>query len=159
MSTAARHARWVRFAIPIVVLGLVTACGGGSKGTSNSTSASTPGSSATSSSAGTSSAAASTTEQTSTSAAGNACTPSPAVLAAAKTFTEISKVSLIGGCGEVSAETTLPPGALGSPSVSRAITMCTAISKVAYVGSIYGVSVDGKDGHELASSTKGQPCV
>ena len=56
----------------------------------------------------------------------------------------------------MTAATTLAPGSLGSPSVTRAITICNALTKVAYVGSVYGVSVDGKDGHELAASTKDQ---
>ena len=96
------------------------------------------------------------TVRTPVGASEGSCSTSPAVVAAGRPFTVITKLSLAGGCGVVTAATTLAPGALGSPSVTQAIAICTAITKVAYVGAVYGVSIEGSDGHELAASTKDQ---
>lgn len=147
------------------LLGVLTACSSGTKSTGTTPSTSTPsttvaGSLSTSvagpSSTTVGSDAAATTASSTSTASASPCSPTPAVIAAAAAFKEVTKVSLIGGCGEISAATTLPPGALGSPSVTRALAICTALTKVGYAGSVYGVTVGGKDGHELAASTKDQ---
>lgn len=134
-----------------VLLGAaLTACGGGGQdGGSAAGSASV---------SATADAAPATAEASATAAAD--CTPSADVAAAVKGFPEVTGVQVIGGCGEISVATTLPPGSLGTPSATRATAICAAVSKVAYVGSIYGVTVVGQDGHELAAGIKDQPdCI
>jgi hypothetical protein len=88
------------------------------------------------------------------------CTPPDSIVAVVKGFAAVTGVQMIGGCGQVSVETSLPPGSIGTSSATTAAAICTAVSRVAYGGSVYGVSVDGQDGHELAAGVKDHPdCI
>lgn len=88
------------------------------------------------------------------------CAPAAAVLSATKGFPEVTDVQLDGGCGQVSVATSLPPGVLGSSSATKGTAICTAVSEVAYVGDIFGVTVVAQDGSELAGGVKDHPdCI
>jgi len=119
---------------------LLAGCGG-SNGTDGTTSASGSGAGATT--------AAATAEPSATADAADGCDVSQAVKDQA-TDSHITKVQVIGGCSQVSLETTLTSGAGGT-----ARKICDAVAKVAYVGNVSSVSVDGSDGHELAAGEKG----
>jgi hypothetical protein len=62
----------------------------------------------------------------------------------------ITKVQVIGGCTQVSVETSLTRA-----DVATATTICEDAVKVAYVGNVSSVTVTGADKHELAAGEKG----
>ena len=66
----------------------------------------------------------------------------------------MQKIQVIGGCHEVSIETSL-----GADAKAAGQKLCDAAAKVAYNDQISSVSVDGADGHELAAGIKGMPCL
>jgi hypothetical protein len=72
----------------------------------------------------------------------------------AVTSPAVTKIQVIGGCTEVSIETSLAPTAKAD-----GVKICEAAAKVAYTGNVMAVSVDGSDGHELSAGIKGAPCV
>jgi hypothetical protein len=127
---------WPVVAVPILAV-LVAGCGGGSD----------PSASGPATSAAPASAVASP-EQTDT-----GCTVSDAVKEQV-TDSHVTKIKLIGGCTQVSIETTL-----NRADFLTAAKICEAAAKVAYVGNVSSVSVNGPDGHELAAGTKDQPCI
>jgi hypothetical protein len=88
-------------------------------------------------------------EPSSTADSTDGCEVSQAVKDRA-TDSHITRVNVIGGCTQLSVETTLTSGAGGT-----AIKICEALIKVAYVGNVSSVSVDGSDRHELAAGEKG----
>jgi hypothetical protein len=72
----------------------------------------------------------------------------------AVTSSAVTKIQVIGGCTEVSIETSLAPTAKDD-----GVKICDEAAKVAYTGNVMAVSVDGSDGHELSAGIKGAPCV
>jgi hypothetical protein len=72
----------------------------------------------------------------------------------AVTSDKVTQILIIGGCQMVSIRTSLDPDAMAD-----GIKICKEASEVAYTGDIFSVSVDGSDGHELATSLKDQPCI
>ena len=122
--------------------------------------------------------AAPTTLSTSTStASASTAAPSVAVLSAAPisaddcggavgrvgkavaSFPQVTKVEMIAACGTASIETDLPPGVLGSASATEGVKICSAAAGVAYQGQVGSVTVDAKDGSELAIGLKGSDCI
>lgn len=81
------------------------------------------------------------------------------VTAAVAKFSQITKVHTVAACGQVSIETSLPPGVLGSASASKGVEICTAAAKVAYRGDVSSVTVNSADGHELAIGLKSADCI
>ncbi len=68
----------------------------------------------------------------------------------AATDSHITKVSVDGGCHQVSIETSLTSGAGG---VARKI--CDDMAKVAYDDNLSSITVSGSDKHELAAGQQG----
>jgi hypothetical protein len=94
--------------------------------------------------------------QSSSSCGGNA---GPAVKTALKGFTEVTSVMVIGGCHQVSVETSLPSSDPLSPDSTKAMAICKAASKVGYVDGVNSVSVDWADHHEAAAGQEGMSCI
>lgn len=169
--TARPHARLGTTAVAAALLGLaLAACGGGgTAGTATPASAvadpasavsaptdPAPDGSGTTDSPGTTDGSGTTDGAAPATADGapTGCIPAPPVVSAARAYPEVSEVKLDGGCGRISVLTTLPPG---GPSGTEAAAICAAVSGVAYVGAIDGVTVNGQDGHELATGAKNNP--
>jgi hypothetical protein len=72
----------------------------------------------------------------------------------AVTSDAVKKIQVIGGCHEVSIETSLGPDAKADGE-----KLCDAAAKVAYDDQISSITVSGADGHELAAGIKGMPCI
>lgn len=136
---------------------LLSGCGIGSK-------AAQPASSSAASSVGSVSTAGSgdaTSDSPSTAAAGgDDCGGAVSRVTAAVTkYPEITRVDTVAACGEVSIETKLPDGALGSDSANKGVDICVAAAKVAYKGDVSSVTVNAADGHELAIGLKSSDCI
>lgn len=74
-------------------------------------------------------------------------------------YPQVSGIVMIAACGEVSVQTVLPPGVLGSSSATTGIKICTAAATVAYQGKVGSVTVVAEDGSELAIGLKGSDCI
>ena len=81
------------------------------------------------------------------------------VTRAVASFPRVSKITMIAACGEVSIETTMPPGVLGSASTDTGIKICKAAATVAYQATVNSVTVTATDGSELSIGVKGQDCA
>jgi hypothetical protein len=72
----------------------------------------------------------------------------------AVTSSAVTKIQVIGGCSQVSIETSLPPTAKAD-----GVKICDEAAKVAYTGDVVSISVGGSDGHELSAGFKGNGCI
>ena len=100
------------------------------------------------------------TSATSGSSTGDECGGAVArVTPAVASFPQVSKITMIAACGEVSIETTMPPGVLGSASTDTGIKICEAAAAVAYQATVKSVTVSATDGSELSIGLKGQDCI
>ena len=81
------------------------------------------------------------------------------VTAAVAKYPEVTKVTTVAACGEVSIATNLPAGVLGSASANKGVSICTAAAKVAYQGGVSSVTVNSADGHELAIGLQSADCI
>jgi hypothetical protein len=146
-----------QFVLMITGLGLIlAACSSGGATSASSSEATTPSTSIQASSTAPRASVASSSAQSSSSCGGNAA---PAVKTALHSFTAVTNVLVIGGCHEVSVETSLPSSDPLTPNSSRAVAICNAASKVAYVDGVDSLSVDWADHHEAAAAQKGMPCI
>jgi len=69
---------------------------------------------------------------------------------------DVSTITVIGGCHYVAIATTLQGGGFDSAGAAR--DMCDTATEVAYSGAILGITVTDRDGHERASGANGEPC-
>jgi hypothetical protein len=127
-----------------VLLTLLTGCGG-SDGAS-----STAGAVSTSLNPGATTASADATPVVTASASGQADCDAASTVQEHVKDSHITKITVDGGCSQVSIETTLTSGANGT-----ARKICDSAAEVAYVGNLSSVTVVGPDGHELAAGQKG----
>lgn len=72
----------------------------------------------------------------------------------AVTSSAVTKIQIIGGCSQVSIETSLAPTAKAD-----GVKICDEAAKVAYTGDVVSISVGGSDGHELSAGFKGNGCI
>ena len=69
---------------------------------------------------------------------------------------DVTRISIIGGCHYVSIETTIDGNGFVNAATGRDI--CDAAGEVAYGDAILGITVTDRAGHERASGARGVPC-